>query len=383
MVQEKYFAISPRIARWKLNTSFENWLSFKSDSSEFWKHIYILFYNIFDHKYFAKGAEMAAKAITAHESGKDIKDLKSVVRDMIYCLHRFGYSFQDYCIYDFVHNNNIQYRSSFVADKLRYHYCDMLNSPDVYQIMTDKYACYLKYGKFFKRDMVGCFKVEDENVFQAFISKHDSFIFKPLDDHSGHGIGIFKKSQIEPSTFFAEKISNGPFVLEELIIQGPEVACMHPQSVNSCRVLTFTNGNDVEVIGTTWRVGSGGAIKDNAGSGGMYAFINPLTGVVETDAINYTGVHYQKHPDTGVQFEGFKMPKWDEAMATIRQMATHVKGSTLIAWDIAYSTKGWVMVEANENGDWSIIQSNKKKGKKDFLFSLMDNYFKLNKSYKQ
>lgn len=57
-------------------------------------------------------------------------------------------------------------------------------------------------------------------------------------------------------------------------------------------------------------------------------------------------------------------------------MAMIIKDSTLIAWDIAYSTNGWVMVEANENGDWSIIQSNKKKGMKNELFMLMDNYFK-------
>ena len=65
---------------------------------------------------------------------------------MIYCLHRFGYSFQDYCIYDFIHNKDIQYRASFVADKLRYHYCDILNSSDILQIMNNKYLCYEKYS---------------------------------------------------------------------------------------------------------------------------------------------------------------------------------------------------------------------------------------------
>ena len=108
----------------------------------------------------------------------------------------------------------------------------------------------------------------------------------------------------------------------------------------------------------------------------MYAFVNPQTGIVETDAINYCGKTFKQHPDTGFRFEGFQMPKWDEAMKTIRQMATYIKGTTLIAWDIAFSTKGWVMVEANENGDWSIIQSNKKIGLKQQLFGYMDDFFK-------
>lgn len=44
MRKEKYFAISPRIARWKLDNSLENWLSYKADFSEFWRKIYILYY---------------------------------------------------------------------------------------------------------------------------------------------------------------------------------------------------------------------------------------------------------------------------------------------------------------------------------------------------
>jgi len=57
-------------------------------------------------------------------------------------------------------------------------------------------------------------------------------------------------------------------------------------------------------------------------------------------------------------------------------MATHIEGTTLISWDIAYSNKGWLMVEANDNGDWSIIQSNQKIGKKAELYSYMDEFFK-------
>lgn len=33
------------------------------------------------------------------------------------------------------------------------------------------------------------------------------------------------------------------------------------------------------------------------------------------------------------------------------------------------------MIEANDNGDWSIIQSIKKIGKKEILYNYMDEYF--------
>ena len=299
-----------------------------------------------------------------------------IIRDMIYCLHRFGISFQDYCIYEFI-DRNYHCRASFVSDKLRYHYCDILNDKCVLPLMTDKYECYKKYKKFFKREVCGCHEIGDKDAFISFVHKHKKFIFKPLQEHSGHGIEIFSLEDIDEESFFSERINQGAFVVEELIEQGSELAVMHPQSVNSLRVMTFVLGDKVNIIGVTWRIGVGSAVMDNAGAGGIYASIDPRYGFVQTDAVNYRGEHFNIHPNTNIQIVGYKLPKWDEALSLIQEMSVAIKGTTLISWDIAYSKKGWLMVEANDNGDWSIIQSNKKLGKKAELYSYMDDYFKL------
>lgn len=39
MQKERYFGMSSRIARWKIDNPFENWLSYKADSSLFWKRL--------------------------------------------------------------------------------------------------------------------------------------------------------------------------------------------------------------------------------------------------------------------------------------------------------------------------------------------------------
>ena len=169
---------------------------------------------------------MAKKAFTSHASSEGVSDINAVVNDMIYCLHRFGISFQDYCIYDFVNNNGYDYRNSFVSDKLRYHYCDLLNTKEVYQMLTDKYACYQKFEKFFQRKVVGVFTDKDENDFLEFVAAHSSFIYKPLAAHSGHGVEIFRSMEINPAKFVREKLACGSFIVEELIEQGKEVACI-------------------------------------------------------------------------------------------------------------------------------------------------------------
>ena len=40
-MRDKYYIIHKGIARWKLNNSFENWLGYKADKSEFWKSVYV------------------------------------------------------------------------------------------------------------------------------------------------------------------------------------------------------------------------------------------------------------------------------------------------------------------------------------------------------
>lgn len=55
VMKEKYYVVAKTISRWKLDNWFENWLSYKADASEFWKKLYVLYYNVFDHKYYVGG----------------------------------------------------------------------------------------------------------------------------------------------------------------------------------------------------------------------------------------------------------------------------------------------------------------------------------------
>ena len=376
MNKDRYFGQSPRIARWKINNAFENWLSYKADNSVFFKHLYVLFYKVFDHKYYVGGMPYINEWLTKYQTKWEGQfNREDLVLDMIYCLHRYGISFQDYWIYEFPFKSNAA-RENFVSDKLRYHYCDILNDSTVLPLTTDKYACYKRFKDFFKRDVLGIYSTVDFEGFEDFTQNHSKFIFKPLDEHSGRGIELVHTKDIDVRLFFEEKISKGPFVVEEVILQGEEVAKMHSACVNSFRVVTFRLPNDdVEIIGVTWRIGSGSSVMDNAGAGGMFAVVNPELGFVETSARRYNTEEFFVHPNSGVIIPGFKLPKWNEAKEMIRNIALSLPEATMVSWDLCYSNKGWMMVEANDNGDWSIIQSNKMIGLKPLLYSLMDKYF--------
>ena len=61
----------------------------------------------------------------------------------------------------------------------------------------------------------------------------------------------------------------------------------------------------------------------------------------------------------------------------ISYLGKNIEGTILVAWDIAYSENGWVLVEANDNGAWRIMQSNSKVGLKAMLYSYMDMFLSI------
>lgn len=372
--RDKYFGISKRITRWKEPSEFEEALASLSGFNHDVKAAYSLYYKQLDEEYWNKGRIYAHSLLLDNVLNFKAMDFDEIYDDMVYCLHRYGLSFQDYCIYNLMDKSE-QSRGEFVADKMRYHYCDILNSPDVYQLMTDKYLCYSQYKKFFKREICPLFNLDDTQTALRFIAKHQQVIFKPLREHSGHGIKKLSEDDPDLKDIIVALAENNPGILEELIIQGEEMNLINAGSINSCRVVTFTIGSDVIIIGATLRMGIGDSITDNAGAGGIFASIDVDSGVIKTDAKNYNNSHYIFHPTSGTKIIGFQMPNWNDAKDLIRKMALHHPGTTLISWDIAYSVKGWCMIEANDNGDWSLIQSNSEKGLKDRLYSLMDRYF--------
>lgn len=375
MESDRYFGISDRIAKWKDISGFEEQLGRAAENSWESRRLYAEYYRQLDSEYYEKGKEFALRLYENNQDPTKPEDFEVTYIDMVYCLHRYGLSFQDYCIYG-LHNKSEHSRRQFVADKLRYHYCDILNGKDVSELMTDKYACYTAYRQFFKRKVVPVLSNRDKEEFLEFIKENDSIVYKPLTDHSGHGISLVKTREIDTERWFDETVSERPGIVEELIIQGSEMSRLNPKSVNTCRVMTFTIGEKANIIGVTLRIGVGDSMKDNAGSGGIYASVDPESGILQSDAKNYNNRHYLFHPTTKTEIAGFRLPEWDEAKNLIQKMATSRTGTTLAAWDIAYSDKGWCMVEANENGDWGIIQSNLERGKKKELYGLMDEYFK-------
>ena len=88
---------------------------------------------------------------------------------------------------------------------------------------------------------------------------------------------------------------------------------------------------------------------DNVCSGGLSAVVDTETGIVCSPGIDKLGYRRILHPDSGEQIVGFRIPRWDEAMALVKELAMKTE-DRYTGWDIALSKDGWVMVEGNDCG---------------------------------
>ncbi len=361
------------IARWKIDTPFENWLSRRADNSNLFKTLYCTYYSVFDKKYYKNGIAMAEKVYNTY-NGQELfgNNKKAVIKDMIYCLHRFGFSFNEYFLYE-LYKKNTMGRDEFVADKMRYEYYCIMNTDEGKKLLRDKGKTYELFKPYFKRECLKVYSVEDRQSFLDYVKKHDRFIYKPIGEDCGRGVRIITSLEHEPEKLFDGLLASGHFILEELICQSDEMAKFHKSSINTVRVVTINCKDGVHALYSFYRMGRGGAIVDNAGAGGIFAEVDIKSGIVFSKAISeYTNESYFIHPDSGEMILGYQLPDWEDAIKLVKQMALVIPEMKHIGWDLAHTDNGWVLVEANGSGQ-PVSQMASKRGIKKELMKCMEN----------
>lgn len=245
-------------------------------------------------------------------------------------------------------------RESYVLNWEKDYFAKKVNPKKCWDILNDKYASYLHFKKYYKRDAIGVlFKNESEeiNELRSFLSNKERVIVKPLSGGSGHGVMIFEGVEFEEVQKFYSLLSTNyrDCIIEEVINQDERMAKFHPSSVNTLRMSVIRNGEDNVLFHPFMRIGMGGAIVDNGGKGGILASIDTSSGII-TGAVTEDGREYVIHPDTKIPIIGFKIPLWEEAKDFTRQLMDALPEGIYMSWDIALSEKGWLMIEGNVQG---------------------------------
>ncbi len=365
-------SFSRQPARWRIDSEEERRLAALADNNEAAKENYVRFYREQDPQYFEKGMAIIEGVLNTFCNGISERKRHEYIIDMIYSLHRFGCWYDEYFLlgYEFLNSRG---REQFVTDKTRYYYYDKLNPGDYFDLFKDKEKTYSLFKEFYARELIKISSEEDYEKFCQFRKRHANFIVKPSTGNRGKGVFIEKGSNDEDRLLFERILSNGSVVIEEIVEQVEQMARLHPESVNTVRIPTIKKYNgEVIVFHPFIRTGLGSSIVDNAGSGGIFAPVDPNTGIVTQKGITEKGKLFLTHPDTGIVIPGFQVPQWEEAVSFVKKLANVIQsGVRYVGWDCALTKKGWVMLEGNLYGQF-VDQYATKVGIKKELDEIVD-----------
>lgn len=300
---------------------------------------------------------------------------KKMYADMKHCHRKYGFSYYGYFRYRLMEKSEEE-RNEYVSDFEHVQLCEAFNRPENQVIFDDKSRTAEVFRNFFKREFLVVESIKDVDKLSDFLTRYKRAVVKPIGGAGGKGVKLVSVEG-ESAQSVAEKIlhdycgklSRGAIV-EEVIIQDERMSKLHPESVNTIRVPAFRLDDRTIIFHPFLRVGKGDSFVDNASSGGVYCPIDADTGVVIL-AADKDGKHYQLHPETNQQLVGYTIPEWEKAKEFVNKLVEVVPTNRYTGWDIALSKNGWVLVEANAHGQWS-VQIALGKGFKREVYGYMD-----------
>jgi hypothetical protein len=306
------------------------------------------------------------------EERKDSRLLNKLRKDIQHCRATYSTKANEYFLFGF-RTLTPEQRNEFLPDWVKDTVLNRMVGHDVYsRELRDKYNFYRLLGKYFKRDvMLLPSGGGDYALFEKFALKNQQLFMKRNSSSRGRGIRCCEVQTKEDARKVWETLAKDgdDWIIEEKIIQVPETAQWNQSSVNTVRLPAIFNNEKFTVLGPFLRTGRAGAIADNAGAGGIFACIDPKTGVITTDGIDENGIYYEKHPNSSFRYKGWQVPKWKELLDYAEQIHKEVPHHKYVGWDFALSEKGWMLVE----GNWGqfVSQYNDHIGLKKQFFELL------------
>ncbi len=179
------------------------------------------------------------------------------------------------------------------------------------------------------------------------LMKYNSFIVKPsMSSYGGKNVQFYNNYKYEDlEKLFRDTVSKN-LIFQEQIKQNKNLAILHPDSVNTIRIMTLILNGEVITLSSSLRLGVGKNKVDNASAGGIYCGIKD-NGELTNFAYNTKGERFNVHPDGG-NFRQCKIQCMDKVKEIVKLAAQRFPHFRLIGWDIAIDEDGEpVIIEAN------------------------------------
>jgi len=157
--------------------------------------------------------------------------------------------------------------------------------------------------------------------------------------------GIDKKVGKPVSEVFAKYGKN--FNIQEAIHQHEALKKLNPSSVNTIRVVTYYRDEEVVLLYAVMRIGESGSEVDNTTDGGYTCGILK-DGKLKKEAYGFNPSKAYTVSQSGVTFDGYQLPCFDNVIDTAKELHTHVPQIPIVGWDLTVNDKDEVvLIEMN------------------------------------
>jgi hypothetical protein len=270
-----------------------------------------------------------------------------IIADMMWCAFRYDMGFRDYAVWD-IRLLRARERKTWMTHPKSYRITKLLNSPTARELVEDKPRFYRDFAEDLRRDWIDLRTASPDET-DAFLKRHEHVIAKPAQGFGGAGIDRVDTGRItDLAGWRARQVERDQTLLEEVLAQHPDLDALYPGSVNTIRLVTFLGkAGDFHVIAGVLRIGNGGVI-DNFAGGGMFTMLDD-EGTALYPGVDKKSNVFERHPVTGVQIAGLKVPMYDEAVAMVERLSRRLPQIPYLGWDIAITPDGPAVIEANHN----------------------------------
>lgn len=199
----------------------------------------------------------------------------------------------------------------------------------------------------------GIFEDKDYNIISKeqaidILSNENNITVKPsMASYGGKGVKFLNYPTKSELMDFLDNLEEDNLIFQETIKQSESTAKLHPESLNTIRIMTLILDGEVKVLPWyAFRMGIGKSQVDNASFGGIYCKINE-DGTLSDFAYDALGKRFNKHPDGG-NFSDIKFDFMDKIKKLVQESAQRFPHFRLIGWDIAITENNEpIIIEAN------------------------------------
>lgn len=291
------------------------------------------------------------KSFIEYSSAKTGKSGTWIIADMVKSVFRYNTSLKDYFCFRFFELNDKE-RKEWAGTGYMYQYQLLMNPKEKREVLENKISFLHHFRPFVKRAFCSLdeFMKDQQKAKEMLENSSGLLVLKGSRGQVGAEVEVIHSNEYTFASLVDYMKARKYDLVEEYIIQHPDLMALSPSGLNTVRVFTQLHEGVVDFLGARLRVSVNSPV-DNMAAGNLAAAVDMKTGIVTGPGV-YSDITKQDQtiqPVTGRKIAGFIVPFWNDVVTLAEKAALLTPENKSVGWDIAVTSNGPELIEGNHN----------------------------------